>query len=716
MMHTGSVTNSTTTVPVEAGAIEASAVMESSTQSVALMQQHMATAANPGTASLSDFRRVFQTSDQMKAKFAKFLTTIFYQLDEKKVFALMEKLLADPEKSDEQVYRELLAQIGSVKKSVPILSKLWSLYVLKSGMAKQAAQLMKQFRKERFHDYMEIYDRRYANNLRSTAGLPLDGKVIGVSNSSEVGIADRIQASALLSKYPYTQHEPLNDPGCKDPFMHPEMSYKPLPENIKDNSIDLIGCLGGLHHTPPERMEAFADSMHKKLRPGGVILMRDHNIDQAEGLSAQDVKAIAAVVHSFVNAADGVECEVEQKEVREFKSVSDWTKLMEKHGFKRISNEQLVLKDDPTENAMFAFIKAPTNLEELRQATAYRSDCQRPKIGTWATWIEWANVRFSKQYAEYIQDHHAYAFDHVGHLRQHRQHFFQFVKEARKSPDVRLDELLFSDNMAMNLFILSAAAFQCCSGALASFPAASLARMKHGDAWRNAVNLTDLEKFEARYQKEYSDFIDHTPFYMYDYLGKMREMFKVVAGSQESVGTKIASTLSAAVSSLGFIGQAMVCTPIRSFYTAEANLEPDTIKILIKDPKNELETVMAQWEKEKDPQHDSQKKISVIYETPDGHKLVSLPRYRPFTKICGYLSDTEQLQLLEIGSQKEISVDLLLKKDQADHLVEGARKVYEMEKLQDAEKRRYATYQTHVSALKQFERTVGKDSIEYIHE
>ena len=534
------------------------------------MQQHAA-AADKDTASFSDFRKVFQTSDQMKSKFAKFLTTIFYQLDEKKVFALMEKLLADPEKSDSQVYQELLAQIDSAKKTFPILSKLKSLYVLKSGMAKQAAQLMKQFSKERFHDYMEIYDRRYAKNLRSTVGLPLNGKVIGVSNSAEVAAADRIQASSLFSKYPYTQHEPLNDPGCDDPFLHPEMSYKPISDAVKDNSIDLIGCLGGLHHTPPDRVEAFIDSMHRKLRPGGVILMRDHNVDQVKDLTAQEVKAIAAVVHSFVNAADGVEWKIEEKEVREFKSVAEWVRLMEKHRFTCLSNDRLVLKDDTTENALFGFVKSPNSLEELRQAIAYRNDCQRTKIGTRATWLEWGNVRSSKAYAEYIQSHHAYAFDHIGHLRQHWQHFFQFFKESYQDPEVPLKDLLFSDNMVVNLFILCAASFQFASGAIASFPGATLARLKHGENWRNVVELTELEKFNARYQKKYSEFIDHTFFHMYDYLGEMREMFKTVVQPQATIGCKIASTLKAATTGLGFIGQALVCAPIRAFYTAEAN-------------------------------------------------------------------------------------------------------------------------------------------------
>src|SRR5262245_37026947 len=95
--------------------------------------------------------------------------------------------------------------------------------------------------------------------------------------------------------------------------------------------------------------------------------------------------------------------------------------LMKNHRFKPISNEELVLKDDPTENAMMAFVKEPTSLQELKQTLSYRNEGIRPREGSRATWIEWGNVRYSKQYANYIQNHPAYTFDFLGHLRQHWQ-------------------------------------------------------------------------------------------------------------------------------------------------------------------------------------------------------------------------------------------------------------------------------------------------------
>jgi hypothetical protein len=50
----------------------------------------------------------------MKAEFVKFLKTIFFQLDEKKVIQEMEKILADPGKTDEQVYKEICDRRANV--------------------------------------------------------------------------------------------------------------------------------------------------------------------------------------------------------------------------------------------------------------------------------------------------------------------------------------------------------------------------------------------------------------------------------------------------------------------------------------------------------------------------------------------------------------------------------------------------------------------------
>lgn len=658
-------------------------------------------------ASPSTFRQVFQTTDQMKTEFVKFLKTIFFQLDEKKVLQEMEKLLADPNKTDEEIYKHLQSNINALKKSNAFLHRLWSLFVLKAGMGKQGAELMKGFNAKEFHNYLEVYDRRYAKTLRSYAHLPLDGKVVAVCDNPKVEFGDRLQAGAILSSFPYKQHVSLNDADCQDPLSQPEKTHKPIPaEEVQDQSIDLIGCLGGLHHVPADRMDAFADSLQRTLKPGGVILFRDHDVVTPE------LKSIASLVHTFVNIAGDVSWEVESKEVREFKSMDEWTRIMERHGFTRISPKSLVLKDDPTANAMTAFVKTPKTVDELKAAINYRSDCTRPKEGTRATWIEWGNVRSSKQYAQFIQNHHSYAFDYIGHMRQHWKHFYHFVKETLNDKDADKKISMQFDNLAMNLFILNTATIQLGIGALSSLPSAAMARWKHGENWREVCDLSALEKFEAQTELEYSNFIDHTPFYSFDYLGKIKEMWKTVAKAQEPITTKVSSFLGAAVSSVGFLAKAAISAPIRNFYTSEANVEPDTVKILVKDPNNELDGVIERWEMTKGP-HDKNLKMEVLFSTTDGHKLVSVPRYRPFTEICKEVAKTSQLSIVEIGGQSQVSVDVIMQKETGAPRIEGARFIYEMDRLQDPERKKYVTYQVNLVALKNFLR---QTNVEYIHE
>lgn len=670
-------------------------------------------------AEVSHYRRVFKSGQQMETEFVKFLKTIFYQLDEQKVIALMNEILNDPNKTDDEIYSELLARIHETKKRIPILSRLWSLFVLKKGMGKQSGELLKPFQKGQFNDYMEIYDRRYLFPIRKATGMPLNRTTVAVCNEGTVGIGDRLQAGALFSRFPYQAHIPLNDADCNNPLEQPEKTHKAIGDECPDQSIDLIACLGGLHHIPADRVEPFVDTLRNKLRPGGVILLREHNKTDNAGpgqLSADQLHSIASVVHSFVNAADTVPLTVEKKEVREFKAVAEWTELMQNHGFTRISPKELVLTNDPTENAMFAFVRTPTTLDELRQAMDYRKDYKRPHEGTRATWIEWGNVRFAKQYADYVQTHRANSFDYVGHLKQHWQHVFYFIKESLNDPEQSKLSLFFSDSMLMNIFILLGTTLQCSVSAITSLPGRCLAKWRHGDNWRNVTNLTAVERFLADYEKEYADNLDTIPFYAHNYLGKVKELWRVFLTSQESFFTKVLSLPSVLSNSVSFLGMAVVCAPINMFYTQESNREPETVKIIIHDPANELEAVVQEWNTNKDPVKDARSVIEVIETTADGHKLVSLPRYRPFTQIMGYLSKTSTLEIVEVAGQKALSVDLLLSNDETVQPVAGSGLVYAMDYLQDPEQRRYATYMVNVAAMKQFQNAVGVDKIHYIHE
>lgn len=663
-------------------------------------------ASFPPAAAPSPFRTVF-SSDPLRREFVQFLRTIFYQLDDQKVLAKMDEILADQGKPDAEIYEDLAASIDQVRKPLPpMIYRLQALSVLQRGMGRQAARLLANFRGHRFSDYLEIYFRRYIRTLQKTAKLSLNRVVFSASNRPAEGSwKEKIEAGALFSRYPYRFHANLNDPECGDPDLHPEQTHKPLGEEVGDASLDLITCLGGLHHVPPARLNAFVASLHTKLRPGGVLLLRDHDI------ASENTRAIASVVHSFVNAENGTSWEIESREIRNFQTAAFWEQLLQDHHFTRISPDLLILPQDPTRNGMMAFVKEPTNLAELTEAARYRKDSVRPRNGTRATWIEWGNVRYSKQFAEFVRTKHAYAFDYLGHLKQHCRYFTAYLRESRRTQS--LSSILLSEDFAMNLFILSATIFQCAWGYLSSLPSACIARMRHGASWRNATDLTALERYEAAVENEYSRFIDHTPFYMFPYLSKIKGLWSASWNGNEGAWVKCVSLVQAAVSSVGLGIKAAICAPIRAIYRQNGQyVEPETVSVLVKDPENSLQTGNLMIGDQNYP-------IRVIHQTADGHKLVLMPRYRPFTEWCKQIAAANApIELYGIGDQHEITLDIVLDRGEATPLAPPhGRLLYEMERLQDAQDRRYATYEVPVEGLTAFVQAVGgPGKVEYVHE
>ena len=660
---------------------------------------------------LSPIRQVFQTTPEMKGEFTKFLKTIFFQLDEKKVLQTTEKILADPSKTDEQVYQEIVDRIDSMKKSFAPLRQLWALRVVKLGMARQAKELMKGFENKKFQDYLEVYNRRYCDVLRKVAHLPLGGRTIALADFPyKGGIQEKLEAGSLFSKFPYKEHIPLNDPNCTEPSKQPELTARPInPVELGDKTVDLLAVLGGLHHIPEERLEPFVESLHQVLKPGAVLLLRDHDAGD------EKVKAIAAAVHTFVNATAKVCWQEESREIRAFKSLQDYKQLMIDKGFDCVSPNALILKDDPTRNGTLAFVRRPTTEEELEQAISYRNDPLRSKQGTRATWIEWGNVRSSKQYAEYIQNHPAYSFDSIGHLRQHFRYFFEYIKECR-AEKISWGELLFSTDMAMNLFILLATAVQCSIGTVVSIPSRLIARMRYGKNWADQVELSTLDKYDAKMEKEYSEFIDHTPFYSFGYIQKIKELWNAVLGANEGYFTKITNIPGALLRTFSLLIKSAVSAPVRAIFTSQA-IEPDKVRLEINDPKNLIKHVQEEWARERGP-NDKDKEIGVIFSVETGRKYLLIPRYRPCTEILKLISKRPSISLINIGGNESISVDVLFKDTALDPSnLPSSRLVYQMPKLQDKEGGLYATYQVATKDMEEFIRSIrDKGSIEYIHE
>ena len=194
-------------------------------------------------------------------------------------------------------------------------------------------------------------------------------------------------------------------------------------------------------------------------------------------------------------------------------------------------------------------------------------------------------------------------------------------------------------------------------------------------------------------------------------MSKVSGLWKAIWNSDEGRLTKITSAFAATLATIGLLVQSAVSFLPRSMYSKDGQCtEIDTVAILIHDPSNTFQSGQKQI-------GTRDHKVSVVYETDDGHKLVSVPRYKPFTQLCKELATNNDVQLLQIGSQSKITVDVLHnREDNYLNSIKGAKFLYKMDKLQDDQDRFYATYEVDVSDFAGFEKTIGIEKIEHVHE
>jgi SAM-dependent methyltransferase len=122
---------------------------------------------------------------------------------------------------------------------------------------------------------------------------------------------------------------------------------------IPEESVDLVTLNMGLHHLHQEDVSEFLKIVKKILRPGGVFIVREHD-------ARPDLIPILDLAHSVFNVVTGVTLENERTEIRAFRSVKDWCKILEGAGFQNVFMYGLE-KTDPTEDYMLTFIKPPNS-------------------------------------------------------------------------------------------------------------------------------------------------------------------------------------------------------------------------------------------------------------------------------------------------------------------------------------------------------------------
>jgi FAD/FMN-containing dehydrogenase/SAM-dependent methyltransferase len=280
----------------------------------------------------SDFHAIY-ADDAWADKFYLFLQNIYRLYPEDRFHTLIKERVAR-HADDETIYRELQAHLPSIKPALADLRfALPALFKQKAEMLRQTLELLGP-RKE-IDGYVEIGSTgRYASVLQKR--IALTGPLLLVNDvapsNSPVDIMERGRLRPLGRFVPLADYAPLDAAA------------------IPDSSIDLVTCYIGLHHIAPDKLEPFMRSLWRVLRPGGLFILRDHDVTSAQ------MFRFVSLVHTVFNAGLQVPWETNQAELRYFVGIEDWVRRLAAVGFID-SGRRLRQAHDPSDNLLLAFTK-----------------------------------------------------------------------------------------------------------------------------------------------------------------------------------------------------------------------------------------------------------------------------------------------------------------------------------------------------------------------
>lgn len=292
-----------------------------------------AAGAPASDAGLSNFRRIY-LDPALRDRFFLFLQNVFHLYPEDRFHQLIIDVTA-VHASDRKIYDELLARLPAIK---PTLSELtYALPALRKQKAEMTRQTMEFLgATPSARGYLEIGSpARYVSALRGR--VEITGPIWIVHD-----VAPSYAPSDLMERGGVAKIGTFVPMGNYDPF---------AGSQVPDASVELVTNFIGFHHCPADRLDGFVQSIRRVLRPGGRLLLRDHDVDRPE------MDTFVALAHDVFNAGLFLPWEENHRQVRRFRSIRAWSEYLVAAGFRR-SDRVLAQDHDPTRNLLLEFTKA----------------------------------------------------------------------------------------------------------------------------------------------------------------------------------------------------------------------------------------------------------------------------------------------------------------------------------------------------------------------
>lgn len=276
----------------------------------------------------SCLRKALEPNSPIKNEVNDFIDNILMNISSKRFSILMERILSDTRLNDDKIYLEMLSRIEEARGNAigTLKRKLISLISLK----KELTSLLKPYLPQKtYSGYVEIgYPGRMVRSLKKIAKIK--GPIYIISNYES-----RIEAGF---PYPYSKQFPIHD-------------FAPLTKNLPKDFVDLASCFVGLHHIPEENVHDFVQSIADILRPKGIFILMDHNVDN------ENMELLAKTIHTIYNASMTIDPEMNKNEIRNFHSKEYWVETLKEHGLELIEHPPLIREGDSTKNELMIFEK-----------------------------------------------------------------------------------------------------------------------------------------------------------------------------------------------------------------------------------------------------------------------------------------------------------------------------------------------------------------------
>lgn len=393
----------------------------------------------------------------------------------------------------------------------------------------------------------------------------------------------RIQGPVWLATFTEPTYAPthvmqrggITQPGTFIPLHN----YAPIdPATVPDASVDLVTVYIGLHHIPQDRIEPFIRSLFRVLRPGGTLILRDHDQNTAN----DDYLHLA---HTTFNAGTGVSLEGEATEFRNFHPLDYWVAQMASAGFEA-GTTRLAQSGDPTDNLLMRFTKPVRTLEEIRAHVRKTTGYAVSENQTDHRVAEWDQVFRAQEYADFLARQPSYTFPFWHSIAQYARINWLATKYGKWNP-----EMIMMNAVIAPLFMMELA-FQ-------SLLERTLVRTDHTDP--------DI----ARYAEEYSQLIPFAPWYQFDFATRLQAFNQ---SHPEWSGEKVVFNLM--YGAKAFLGRII---------GKLAGGTPPSIGMLIYDPEQHLETAMA------GSHHAAH--VTVVREWGQGIRQITVPQLQAFTEL-----------------------------------------------------------------------------------